>query len=735
MTASAAASAAGANPITGYTFTFGDGSASVSGSSATAAHTYTAAGTYAVSVTVTDSDGLTSLATASAVVSSSFVVQDTFQRANQTGWGTASGGGAWAQTAGTASTTSIAADEGTITNTASGSDYEILGSATAADGNGLVRFSVGAANDTAGIVFRDASAGNLDLARFGGSGNLEFMVDTGGTWTIVENLSVNVTVGTYYWLRVEVQGTSAYMKLWPDGTVEPTSWTWSGTSGANTAAGTMGLYGWSGPGAPVDFNSFSVAAVSGSSPPPDSTIEGSVMDSATDAPIAGVQVSTVPATTTATTTASGSYSLAVPAATYTVLFTGAAAGYNANFVSGVVAPSEGSVTTPIEPLVAISPGQAVDLFTQPNQTGGWSPSTDGNTWNSDLGTSNNGVVVTSSQVGITGEQAFVDTSGSTGADFDNWMGYQYQNQEVSAQLKITSVVSDPVNAHGARLLARVQQLGANDDDTLVEMTVDPYNTSEPAYPNGDLSLWVAVNGTWTEVAIQAESVALNTLYNAQLEVVGGLVEGRIWPSGGAQPGWMIEGTQTALTGAGQAGTRTTGAYVDWADFTQTPITQISGTVTASASGTPLSGATVTLSGGTSTTTDASGDYTFGGLTGGDTYTVTVSDSGYTTEVGLADAGGGDDGERQRRPPLRLGLLLHRRPDHLDADPERRHQRPAQQPDGDRLHLHRPVRQRLARRHHPRLWRRQHRHVVRGGRLLRRANSIGPRHDQPRRPRP
>jgi len=654
VTASAAGSTAGANPITGYTFSFGDGSASVSGSSATAAHTYTAAGTYAVSVTVTDSDGLTSLATSSAVVSSSFVVQDTFQRANQTGWGTASGGGVWAQSAGTASTTSIAADEGTITNTASGSDYELLGTATASGANGLVRFSVGAANDTAGIVLDDQSAGNLDLARFGGSGNLEFMVDTGGTWTIVENLAVSVSVGTFYWLRFEVQGSNAYMKLWPDGTVEPASWTWSGTSSAGAAAGAMGLYGWSGPGAPVDFDSFSVAAVSGSSPPPNSTITGSVEDSVTDAPIAGVQVSTVPATTTATTTASGSYSIAVPAATYTVVFTGAPAGYNANFVAGVVAPASGSVTAGLEPLVAIPAGEAMDLFTQPNQTGGWSPSTDGNTWNSDLGTSNNGVVVSSSQVGITGDQAFVDTSESTGADFDNWMGYSYQNQVVSAQLKITSVVSDPVNAHGARLLARVQQLGANDDDTLVEMTVDPYNTSEPAYPNGDLSLWVAVNGTWTQLAIQAESISLNTLYNAQLEVVGSLVEGRIWPSGGTQPGWMIEGTQTALPGAGQAGTRTTGSYVDWGDFTQTPITQISGTVTASASGTPLSGATVTLSGGASTTTDAGGDYTFSGLTGGETYTVTVSDSGYTTESASLTPAAGTTGNASVALPSASG---------------------------------------------------------------------------------
>jgi PKD repeat protein len=634
VTANATASTAGSNPISSYTFSFGDGSASVTQSSATPepAHTYTTAGTFTVGLTVTDTSGVSSTATTSVVVSPAYVVQDTFLRSNQTGWGTASGGGTWTQESGTASSTSVAGDEGTISNSSS-SDFEILGSSTAANDNGLVRFSIGAANDTAGIILGYQSNGTMNLARFGGGGNLEFMTGESGSWTVVDNTSVSVSVNTFYWLRFEVQGSNVYLKLWADGTTEPSSWTWSGTSTATiTTAGTMGLYGWASSGSPVEFDSFSVAAVSGSTGPNNSTITGSVTSSAA-APIAGVQVSTVPATTTATTSASGAYSLAVPAATYTVVFTGASVGYNANVVSGVVAPSGGSVSAGVETLAAIPAQEAMDNFTQPAQTGGWSPSTDGSTWNSDLGTTNNGVVITSSQVGVAGAQGFVDTGESTGADYDNWMGYQYANQVVSAQLEITSIVSDPANAHGARLLARVQQLGANDDDTLVEMTVDPYNTSEPAYPNGDISLWVAVNGSWTELAIQGTTISLNTLYDAQVEVAGNVVEGSVWPAGTTQPSWMIEATQTALTSAGQAGTRTTGSNVTWPSFSQVPVTQISGTITSSATGTPITGATVTLTGGaTTTTTDQNGDYTFSGLTGGQAYTVTVSATGYTTEA-------------------------------------------------------------------------------------------------------
>ncbi len=633
VTANAAASTAGSHPISSYTFTFGDGSASVTQGSPSPAptHTYTTSGTFTVQLTVTDLTGVSASATSAVVVSPAFLVQDTFQRTAQSGWGTASDGHVWTQASGTASTTSVAGDEGTINGTSGGSDFEILGTTTAAAVNGLVRFSVSAANDTAGIILDYQSNGSMNLARFGGAGNLEFMVGSSGNWTVVANTAASVSVNTSYWLRVEVQGSSVYLRLWQDGTAEPSSWTWSGTStAAITTAGTMGLYGWAGAGSPVKLDSFSVAAVSGSSPPPNSTITGSVADSVTGAAITGVQVSTLPATTAATTGATGGYTLAVPAGTYSVLFTGASVGYNANLAANVTAPAGGSVAVGNQPLVAIPAQEAMDTFTQPNQTGGWSPSSDGHAWSSDLGTSNNGVVVTSSQVGISGEQGFVDTSESTGADYDTWMGYQYPNQEVSADLEMTSVVNDPANAHGGRLLARVQQLGSNDDDTLVEMTVDPYNSAQPAYPNGDLALWVAVNGSWTQLAVQGESIALGTTYHAQLLVAGSLLEGRVWAAGSAQPGWMIQATQTELPGAGQAGTRTTGAYVDWASFSQIPITQIGGTVTSSATGTPIAGATVALSGGASTTTDSNGDYTLSGLTGNDTYTVTVSATGYST---------------------------------------------------------------------------------------------------------
>lgn len=58
----------GRNPITGYTFDFGDGTTIPTGAATTASHTYTTPGTYTAKVTVTDTAGVTTTATKQIVV-------------------------------------------------------------------------------------------------------------------------------------------------------------------------------------------------------------------------------------------------------------------------------------------------------------------------------------------------------------------------------------------------------------------------------------------------------------------------------------------------------------------------------------------------------------------------------------------------------------------------------------------------------------------------------------------
>ncbi len=92
VTADASGSAAGSNPISTYTFAWGDGSANTGPQAGpTAGHTYAAAGTYTVTVTVTDSGGLTSTATATVAASGNYVGNPGFE-SGLTGWNTSGSG-------------------------------------------------------------------------------------------------------------------------------------------------------------------------------------------------------------------------------------------------------------------------------------------------------------------------------------------------------------------------------------------------------------------------------------------------------------------------------------------------------------------------------------------------------------------------------------------------------------------------------------------------------------------
>ncbi len=146
-------------------------------------------------------------------------------------------------------------------------------------------------------------------------------------------------------------------------------------------------------------------------------------------------------------------------------------------------------------------------------------------------------------------------------------------------------------------------------------------------------LWVAKNNQWTQLKSWTASPALiqNSWYHAKLRAVGTNVYGKVWAFGSPEPGWQVSATQTILTGAGTGGVRSSGATDYFANFSESPVTQISGTVTSNATKQPIAGATVTLGNGLTTTTDSSGNYVFATV-GAGTYNVTASATGYMSST-------------------------------------------------------------------------------------------------------
>jgi hypothetical protein len=336
--------------------------------------------------------------------------------------------------------------------------------------------------------------------------------------------------------------------------------------------------------------------------PSPGTVSGTVTDSVTGNALAGATVSTQPVTTTATTDNAGHFSLLLAPGAYNVLVTSAR--YNANFTA--VSVNSNATSTVTLSLVPVPPGVAEDLFSRPNQSGIGTAS-DGHVWTDDSAQN------PTARFSIVNRQLSVQTGSAVA--YDAWMGTSYQDQEIAADFSIAS-------GSGARVMARVQGPGS-----WILVAVNP---------GSGLVLWVTKANAWTNLASANVPVSLNTAYHAKIDVIGTLVQAKVWQVGTSEPGWQVAATQSILTGTGVAGLRTSGSSVTYSSLTQTPITQISGTVTTAA-GSPIAGAPITLGGGAQTTTDSSGRFTFASLAPG-TYTVTASPQGSTPQSQIVPVG-------------------------------------------------------------------------------------------------
>jgi len=185
------------------------------------------------------------------------LAQDTFQRPNQTHWGTASDGNTWGGDANTQSVFSITNNMGQVSN-GSGIYNAVLGpSAT----NAEVLFTgsmSGFSNANLGAVLRWKDTNNWYKAYIDGT-NLVVQNKVNGTTHILASTSFAATGGTSYSLRFRIVGTTLYAKVWPTSGSEPNNWMVTATD-STFSSGYCGLRLQIQSGITADYTSFLATA-------------------------------------------------------------------------------------------------------------------------------------------------------------------------------------------------------------------------------------------------------------------------------------------------------------------------------------------------------------------------------------------------------------------------------------------------------------------------------------------
>jgi hypothetical protein len=150
---------------------------------------------------------------------------DTVGRANQTGFGTATGDPfgteTWVQVRGSMPS-GVTGNELTC-NSASGGTFNIfrLGSQSPSSVEVLTRINPADTSDI-GIVLCYNSTTQFYYMVLSG-GNLVIGMDNGGFSTLA-SATFSYSAGNFYWLRARVQSGTLYLKGWANGSTEPTTW-------------------------------------------------------------------------------------------------------------------------------------------------------------------------------------------------------------------------------------------------------------------------------------------------------------------------------------------------------------------------------------------------------------------------------------------------------------------------------------------------------------------------------
>jgi PKD repeat protein len=241
----ASSSAAGTGTtISGYSWTFGDGS---TGSGVNPSHPYTTDGTYPVVLTVTDADNQTASVSHDVTVSSGAVTPlaaDAFARAVASGWGTADTGGAWA-TSGV--TFSVAGNAGVMSQKAGAQPVASLSTLSLTDTDATVDVALDKVpSGTSGSDYLYVGARRVGTSEYqlrvrvlaDASMQASLIKQTSGAARGLQTVTIaglTYTAGTVLHLRFDVSGSSTVTlrgKAWT-GSTEPTVWSATATDAAS----------------------------------------------------------------------------------------------------------------------------------------------------------------------------------------------------------------------------------------------------------------------------------------------------------------------------------------------------------------------------------------------------------------------------------------------------------------------------------------------------------------------
>ena len=208
--------------------------ADVPGGSSTATPTATATATPTPTATATATPTATSTPTTGTVLG-----QDTFQRANQTHWGTASDGQSWGGDANSSSVFSISGNAGLVSNSSSTSYSAVLGSSVS-DAEVYATGSISSfASSNFGDVLRWSDGNNWYKAYIDGT-NLYIQKKVNGTATVLTSVAFSATAGTAYTIHFRVVGSTLTANVWASAGSEPNGWMVT-TSDSSLSSGYCGM--------------------------------------------------------------------------------------------------------------------------------------------------------------------------------------------------------------------------------------------------------------------------------------------------------------------------------------------------------------------------------------------------------------------------------------------------------------------------------------------------------------